>query len=94
MKRAKEGAIILVSSTAGIRGIRSNVAYQAAKGALPQLTRALAYEFANDNIRINCVAPGVVRTAFHTHMPPEVRQHNLTTAFHSTGRARPSKSPR
>jgi 3-oxoacyl-[acyl-carrier protein] reductase len=77
MKQKKRGAIILISSAAGIRGIKSNVAYQAVKGTLPQLTRALAYEFANDNIRVNCVAPGVIRTAFHDTMPAQVKQNNL-----------------
>jgi NAD(P)-dependent dehydrogenase (short-subunit alcohol dehydrogenase family) len=77
MRRRGEGAIILVSSVAGLRGIKTNVAYQTVKGALPQLARALAYEFANDNIRINCVAPGVIRTEFHAAMPPEVKKHNL-----------------
>jgi 3-oxoacyl-[acyl-carrier protein] reductase len=77
MKQKKRGVIILISSAAGIRGIKTNVAYQAVKGALPQLTRALAYEFANDNIRVNCVAPGVIRTAFHATMPPQVKQNNL-----------------
>ena len=77
MRVKKEGAIILVSSTAGIRGIVTNVAYQVAKGALPQFTRALAREFANDNIRVNCVAPGVVRTDFHKTMSEEQRRLNL-----------------
>jgi len=77
MKTKREGAIILVSSTAGIRGIKTNVAYQTVKGAIPQLTRALAFEFAPDNIRVNCVAPGVIRTDFHATMPPEVKKHNL-----------------
>ena len=77
MKEKKSGSIVLISSTAGIRGIRSNVAYQAVKGAIPQLTRALAYEFADDNIRINCVAPGVVRTAFHDQMTEQTRKNNL-----------------
>lgn len=77
MKQKREGAIILVSSSAGKRALRSNIAYQTVKGALPQLTRALAFEFANDNIRINCVAPGVIRTAFHDTMPPEVQKNNL-----------------
>lgn len=77
MRRKKRGAIILISSAAGIRGLKTNVAYQAVKGTLPQLTRALAYEFANDNIRINCVAPGVIRTAFHAAMPAEVKKNNL-----------------
>lgn len=77
MKQKKEGAIILISSTAGIRALRTNVAYQAVKGAIPQITRALAFELADDNIRVNCVAPGVVRTAFHATMTPETRKHNL-----------------
>ncbi|MBC8002378.1 MAG: SDR family oxidoreductase [Opitutaceae bacterium] len=77
MRQKKEGAIILISSAAGIRGIKTNIAYQTVKGALPQMTRALAYEFAADNIRVNCVAPGVIRTAFHAQMTPEARKHNL-----------------
>ncbi len=77
MKEKREGAIVLVSSTAGIRGIRTNVAYQTVKGAIPQLARALAFEFADWNIRVNAVAPGVIRTAFHAKMPPEVKEHNL-----------------
>lgn len=77
MKRKREGAIVLISSTAGVRGIVTNVAYQVAKGALPQFARALAREFADDNIRINCVAPGVVRTAFHAAMSEEQRRLNL-----------------
>jgi NAD(P)-dependent dehydrogenase (short-subunit alcohol dehydrogenase family) len=77
MKARRDGAIILVSSTAGIRGIKTNVAYQTVKGAIPQLTRALAYEFAPDNIRVNCIAPGVIRTEFHATMPESVKQFNL-----------------
>lgn len=77
MRKKSEAAIILVSSTAGIRGIKTNVAYQTVKGAIPQLTRALAYEFAPDNIRVNCVAPGVIRTAFHAAMTEATKQYNL-----------------
>jgi NAD(P)-dependent dehydrogenase (short-subunit alcohol dehydrogenase family) len=77
MRKKREGVVILVSSTAGIRGIKTNVAYQTVKGAIPQLTRALAYEFAPDNIRVNCVAPGVIRTAFHAAMTDATKQFNL-----------------
>lgn len=77
MKEKKEGAILLVSSTAGIRGVRTNVAYQTVKGAIPQLVRALAFEFAEWNIRVNGVAPGIIRTAFHAKMPADVKEHNL-----------------
>jgi NAD(P)-dependent dehydrogenase (short-subunit alcohol dehydrogenase family) len=77
MRARKEGVIILISSTAGIRGIVTNIAYQVAKGALPQFARALAREFAGDNVRVNCVAPGVVRTAFHATMTEAQRRLNL-----------------
>ncbi len=77
MRKKREGTVILVSSVAGLRGLTMNVAYQAVKGALPQLTRALAYEFADDNIRVNCVAPGIIRTRFHAAMTPEQQRHNL-----------------
>jgi len=77
MIKQRRGAIVLVSSVAGIRGLKTNVAYQAVKGAIPQLTRALAYELADDDIRVNCVAPGVIRTAFHKNMPDDVKKNNL-----------------
>ena len=77
MRKGGEGAIVLISSTAGKLGVMGNLAYQAVKGALPQLTRALARELANDNIRVNCVAPGVIRTKFHEHMSAEQKKLNL-----------------
>lgn len=77
MKPRKEGAIILVSSTAGLRAVHTNIAYQVVKGAIPHFTRALAREFADDNIRVNCVAPGVVRTRFHANMSDAQKKLNL-----------------
>ena len=69
--------IITVSSTAGIRGIPGAIAYATAKGAIPQFTRSLARDLADDNIRVNCVAPGVIRTRFHDDMSDERRKFNL-----------------
>jgi NAD(P)-dependent dehydrogenase (short-subunit alcohol dehydrogenase family) len=77
MKKRGEAAIVLISSSAGRRALRVNVGYQAVKGAIPHMTAALAYELAEFNIRVNCVAPGVIRTAFHDNMPPEVKKNNL-----------------
>lgn len=65
MRQKKEGAIVLVSSVAGIRGCPGILAYQAVKGAVLQLTRGLARDLAPDNIRVNCIAPGVIETEFH-----------------------------
>ncbi len=77
MQRKHEGAIVLVSSVAGIRGIPMNLAYQVVKGTVPQFARALARELADDNIRVSCVAPGIIRTRFHDPMTPEQQRHNL-----------------
>lgn len=77
MMKKREGAIVLISSVAGIRGLPIHVAYQVVKGALPQFARALAREFADYNIRVNCVAPGIIRTRFHAGMTPEQYRHNI-----------------
>jgi NAD(P)-dependent dehydrogenase (short-subunit alcohol dehydrogenase family) len=77
MRKHREGAIVTVSSTAGIRGIPGAIAYGTAKGAVAQFTRCLARDVADDNIRVNCVAPGIVRTRFHDDMTDERKQLNL-----------------
>lgn len=77
MRPNRNGAIILISSAAGIRGVPGAIAYATVKGAIPQFTRSLARDVADDNIRVNCVAPGVIRTRFHEKMTPEVKAHNL-----------------
>lgn len=77
LRKSGAGCIITVSSTAGIRGVAGAIAYATAKGALPQFTRSLARELADDNIRVNCIAPGVIRTRFHDDMTPERKKLNL-----------------
>ena len=57
----KDGAIVLVSSTAGQRGEAMHADYAAAKGALISLTKSLAVECA-PRITVNCVAPGWIDT--------------------------------
>ena len=77
LRKAGEAAIITVSSTAGIRGVPGAIAYATAKGAIPQFTRSLARDLADDNIRVNCIAPGIIRTRFHKDMPAERKEFNL-----------------
>ena len=77
MRERQGGAILLISSTAGKLATPSHITYQAVKGALPHLARGLAREFAPDNIRVNCIAPGVIRTRFHQQMTPEQKKLNL-----------------
>jgi NAD(P)-dependent dehydrogenase (short-subunit alcohol dehydrogenase family) len=63
MKRRGGGSIVNLASIMGFSGgIFPNASYQASKGGIVNLTRALALEWAADNIRVNAVAPTFVRT--------------------------------
>jgi NAD(P)-dependent dehydrogenase (short-subunit alcohol dehydrogenase family) len=67
MKRRGAGSIVNLASIMGFSGgIFPNASYQATKGGVVNLTRALALEWAPDNIRVNAVAPTFVRTDFTT----------------------------
>ncbi len=63
MKKRGGGAIVNLASIMGLSGgIYPNASYQASKGGVVNLTRALALEWAPDDIRVNAVAPTYVRT--------------------------------
>ncbi|XP_062172156.1 tropinone reductase homolog At5g06060-like [Alnus glutinosa] len=62
LKASGAGSIVLLSSVSGLRSIGCGSVYEATKGAVDQLTRSLACEWAKDNIRTNSVAPGATRT--------------------------------
>jgi NAD(P)-dependent dehydrogenase (short-subunit alcohol dehydrogenase family) len=64
MIERKDGAIIIVSSIGGLRGSPIIGAYCISKAADMQLARNLAVEYGPHNIRVNCVAPGLVKTDF------------------------------
>ena len=64
MRRRKDGVIIIVSSIGGLRGSAELGAYAISKAADMQIARNLAVEFGTDNIRVNCIAPGLVKTDF------------------------------
>ena len=62
MKAAGGGAIVNVSSVHAVQTSTNIAAYAASKGGLLALTRAMAIEFAADNIRVNAILPGAVDT--------------------------------
>lgn len=64
MQARKDGAVIIVSSIGGLRGTPVIGAYNISKAADFQLARNLATEFGPDNIRVNCIAPGLIKTDF------------------------------
>jgi NAD(P)-dependent dehydrogenase (short-subunit alcohol dehydrogenase family) len=64
MAERKDGAVIIISSVAGFYGTNFLGAYAISKAADMQLARNLAVEWGAHNIRVNCIAPGVIRTHF------------------------------
>ena len=62
MKNHGGGTIVNISSMASQYGIPKVIAYTASKGAIEAMTRAMAVELAPFNIRVNCVAPGFIKT--------------------------------
>lgn len=67
----KTGSIVTVSSIWGITGASCEVAYSTAKAAVIGFTKALAKEVGPSNIRVNCVAPGVVDTDMNRGLTAE-----------------------
>ena len=64
MAARKDGSVIIVSSIGGLKGSLNLGMYAISKAADFQLARNLAVEWGPHNIRVNCIAPGIVRTDF------------------------------
>jgi NAD(P)-dependent dehydrogenase (short-subunit alcohol dehydrogenase family) len=64
MRKRKDGAVIIVSSIGGLKGTPVIGAYNISKAADMQLARNLAVEFGPDNVRVNTIAPGLIKTDF------------------------------
>ena len=64
MLEKRKGSIVNVTSISGVVGLPQQAAYCASKGALVQLTRQLAVEYALQGVRVNAVAPGAIDTPF------------------------------
>ena len=62
MKKQKKGSIVMVSSIFGLGGAPDAHTYTATKGAIINLTRSMSVAYVDDNIRVNSVAPGFVKT--------------------------------
>jgi len=64
MVERRDGSIVIVSSIGGLRGSPVIGAYNISKAADFQLARNLAVEYGQHNIRVNCIAPGLIKTDF------------------------------
>ena len=78
----KSGSIIIVSSIGGLRGSPILGAYAITKAADIQMTKNLAREYGPDNVRINSIAPGLVKTDFAKALweNPENLKHSTSNA--------------
>jgi len=65
MKKAGKGSIVCTASVDGVLAIRNEAAYIASKGGIISLVKAMALDHALENIRVNCILPGAIRTALY-----------------------------
>ena len=90
MAGRRDGAVIIVSSIAGLRGTGLLGAYGISKAADFALARNLAVEWGPRNVRINCVAPGLIKTDFARALwenPEHLAKRTATTPLRRIGEA-------
>jgi NAD(P)-dependent dehydrogenase (short-subunit alcohol dehydrogenase family) len=88
MIERRDGAIIIVSSIGGLRGSPVIGAYNISKAADFQLARNLAVELGPHNVRVNCIAPGLIRTDFARALwenPDTLGHYTATTPLRRIG---------
>lgn len=81
-----EGAIVNVSSSAGLRGNPNRLPYVASKFAVVGTTQTMALELASSGIRVNAVAPGMIRTPMTAPMFKDPANVERISAAHPLGR--------
>ncbi|HEX4606258.1 MAG TPA: glucose 1-dehydrogenase [Candidatus Angelobacter sp.] len=86
MRAAGGGSIINIGSVLGLLGARNRVAYSASKGAVAAITRAMALDHAAENIRVNCISPGIVETDLVAKFNTDENARRLRVAMHPMGR--------
>jgi NAD(P)-dependent dehydrogenase (short-subunit alcohol dehydrogenase family) len=76
MRKQGGGAIVNIASVAGLSGGHPSLLYPTSKGAVVQLTRAMAAHHGAEGVRVNCIAPGMVYTpmVYSAGMSPELRE--------------------
>jgi NAD(P)-dependent dehydrogenase (short-subunit alcohol dehydrogenase family) len=86
MRAAGGGSIINIGSVLSTLGARNRVAYAASKGAVLAMTRAMALDHAAENIRVNCICPGIVETEMVAKFNMDESARRQRLAMHPAGR--------
>ena len=86
MRAAGGGSIINIGSVLSTLGARNRVAYAASKGAVLAMTRAMALDHAAENIRVNCISPGIVETEMVARFSMDENTRRQRVAMHPLGR--------
>jgi 3-oxoacyl-[acyl-carrier protein] reductase len=77
MRQRQRGAIINMSSISGKVGLPGQTNYSAAKAGINGLTKAAAKELGRHGVRVNAIAPGLIRTAMTEALPREIWEQKL-----------------
>jgi NAD(P)-dependent dehydrogenase (short-subunit alcohol dehydrogenase family) len=86
MRVAGGGSIVNIGSVLSMVGARNRVAYSASKGAVMAMTKAMALDHAAENIRVNCIAPGIVETEMVARFSTDENARKQRVALHPIGR--------
>jgi meso-butanediol dehydrogenase/(S,S)-butanediol dehydrogenase/diacetyl reductase len=86
MRAAAGGSIINIGSVLSLVGARNRVAYAASKGAVVAMTKAMALDHAGENIRVNCICPGIVETEMVAKFSTDENARRQRVALHPMGR--------
>jgi meso-butanediol dehydrogenase / (S,S)-butanediol dehydrogenase / diacetyl reductase len=86
VEAGRKGAIVNISSQAGLEGLPNRLAYVTSKHGVPGLTRATAMDLAPYGIRVNCIAPGLIASPMTQTMLDDPEAAKRIRAAHPIGR--------